>query len=73
MVKSWNMRLAGHVEGIRRKRSAYRILVGKHRREETVGIPRVRCENTIKTDLKYDRKLWIGFLRLRIETRAKLM
>jgi hypothetical protein len=47
--------------------------VGKHRREETVGITRPRCENNIKTDLKCDWKVWIRILLLRIETRAKLM
>jgi hypothetical protein len=29
MIKSRRMRLAGHVAGMRKKRNAYRLLVGK--------------------------------------------
>jgi hypothetical protein len=35
-----------------RKRNAYRVLVGEQERKKTLGRPRLRCENYIKTDLK---------------------
>jgi hypothetical protein len=40
MIKSWRMRLAGHVARMGDKRNAYRILVGKPEGEIPLETPR---------------------------------
>jgi hypothetical protein len=60
MIKSRRMRWTGHIAGMREKRNAYRILLGKPERKRPLGKPRHRWEN-IKMDLKRHR---MGLCRL---------
>jgi hypothetical protein len=53
------MRWAGHVAGMRERRSAYRILVGKLEGRRSLGRPRGRWVNNIKMDLR-ERMVWCG-------------
>jgi len=50
------MRGAGHVEHIRGRRGAYRVLVWKYERKRTLGRPRCRWEDKIKMDLQEVRR-----------------
>jgi hypothetical protein len=52
MIKSKTMRWAGHVERIREKRNAYRILSGEPEGKRPLGRPRRRWEDNIKMDLR---------------------
>jgi hypothetical protein len=52
MLKSRGIRLAGHVERMRTKRNAYRILVGKPEGKRQLGRSRRRWVNNIKMDLR---------------------
>jgi hypothetical protein len=49
------MRWAWHIEHVREKRNAYRILVGKPKLERLLGTPRHRWEVNIKMDLRWNR------------------
>jgi hypothetical protein len=51
MIKSRRMRWAGHVERIRERRNAYRILVGKPEGKRPLGRPRRRWVENIEMDL----------------------
>jgi hypothetical protein len=46
------MRWAGHVAGMREKRNAYRILMGKREGKRLLGRPRRRWVGSIKIDLR---------------------
>jgi hypothetical protein len=62
MIKSRRMRWAGHVERMRGKSNAYRILVGKPDGKRSLGRPRRRWMDNIKIDLReigWDRVDWI--------------
>jgi hypothetical protein len=48
IIKSRRMRLAGHVDRIREKRNAYRLLVGKPEGKRPPGRPRRRWMDNIK-------------------------
>jgi hypothetical protein len=52
VMKSRRMRWAGHVARMGKKRSAYRILVGRPEGRWPLGRPRRRCEDNIKIDLQ---------------------
>jgi hypothetical protein len=52
MTKSRNIRLAGHVAGIREKLNAYRMLVGKPGEKKPVGRLRHRWMDNTKMDLR---------------------
>jgi hypothetical protein len=52
MIKSRIMRLAGHVERIVERRSAYRVLVRKPEGKRQLRIPRHRWEDNMKMDLQ---------------------
>jgi hypothetical protein len=52
IIKSRRMRWAGHVERMREKRNAYRILVGKPEGKRPLGRPRRRWVDNIKMDLR---------------------
>jgi hypothetical protein len=52
VIKSRIMRWAGHVIGIRERRGAYRVLMGKPEGRRQLGRPRRRCEYNIKMDLQ---------------------
>ena len=60
------MRWAGHVARVGERRSAYRILVGKHEGKRTLGRPRRRREDNINMEsmdwieLDQDRDRWWG-------------
>jgi hypothetical protein len=45
MIKSRRMRWVGHVAGMREKRNAYRIMVGKPEGKRPLGRPRRRWVN----------------------------
>ena len=46
------MRWAGHVAGMRERRGAYRVLVGKPEGKRPLGRPRHRWEDNIKMDFQ---------------------
>jgi hypothetical protein len=52
MIKLRRMRWAGHVERMREKRNACRILVGKSEGKRPLGRPRRRWVDNIKMDLR---------------------
>jgi hypothetical protein len=52
VIKSRRMRLAGHVARMGEERGAYRILVGRPDGKRSLGRPRHRWEDNIKTDLR---------------------
>jgi hypothetical protein len=58
MINSKRIRWAGHVARMWEKRNAYRILVGKLKVKRPLGIPRSKCADNIKMDLR--EKEWDG-------------
>jgi hypothetical protein len=52
VIKSGCIRWAGHVVSVRKTRGAYRILKGTPKGRRTLGRPRHRGEDIIKTDLQ---------------------
>jgi hypothetical protein len=58
MIKSRKNRWEGHVERVRDKRNAYRILVGKPEGKRPLGKPRRRWLDNIKIDVRVIR--WGG-------------
>jgi hypothetical protein len=52
MVKSRRMRCTGYIARMRRKRNAYRILVGKPEVKRQLGTPRYMWKDNIKMDLR---------------------
>jgi hypothetical protein len=60
------MSWAGHVERMRDRRGAYRVLLKKPEGKKPQGRPRRRCEDNIKMDLrKWDVGVWTRSLWLR--------
>jgi hypothetical protein len=51
IIKSKRMRWAGHVEQMREKRSAYRLLVRKPEGKGPLGRPRHRWVDNIRMDV----------------------
>jgi hypothetical protein len=54
MIKSRRMRWAGHVARMGKKRNAYMILVGKPEGMRSLGRPRRRWVDNIKTETEWD-------------------
>jgi hypothetical protein len=52
VIKSREMRWAGHVARVGRKRNAYRMLVGKPEGKRPLGRPKRRWDNSIRIDLR---------------------
>jgi hypothetical protein len=52
VVKSRRIRWAGHVARMGEERGVHRVLVGKPEGKRPLGIPRRRCEDNIKMDVK---------------------
>jgi hypothetical protein len=52
VIKSRRMRWAGHVARMGEKRGVYRALVGKPEVKRTLGRPRRRWEDNIRTELR---------------------
>jgi hypothetical protein len=52
VLKPRKMRWAGHVVCMGEGRGVYRVLVGKPEKKRTLGRPRRRWEDNIKTDLQ---------------------
>ena len=52
VVKSRRMRWTGHVARMGEDRGVHRVLVGKPEGKRTLGRPRRRWEDNIKTDLQ---------------------
>ena len=51
VIKSGRMRWAGHVVRMDEEKGVYRVLVGKPERKRTLGRPRRRWADNIRTDL----------------------
>ena len=68
VIKSRRMRWAGHVARMGEGRRVYRILVGKPEGKRPLGRPKLRWEDNIKMDSKWDVGAWIGSSWLRIGT-----
>ena len=63
VIKSRRMRWAGHVARMGEERVAYRVLVGKPERKRSLGKPRHRWVDNIRTDLQgvgCGHMNWIG-------------
>ena len=52
VIKSRRLRWAGHVARIGARRDTYRALVEKHEGSRSLGRPRRKWEENIKTDLR---------------------
>jgi hypothetical protein len=52
MINSRRMRWAGYVARMGAKRNAYRKLMGKPEGKRPLGIPRRKCVDNIKIDLR---------------------
>jgi hypothetical protein len=73
IIKSRRMRWTGHVAGVGKKMSAYRILVGKPEGMRQLGRPRRRWEDNIKMDLReigWGGMDWIDLAQDRDQWRA---
>ena len=63
-VIKFRMRRAGHVARMKgKRRAAYRVLVGKREGKRSIGRPRRRCLDNIKTDLQEVGLRWHGMDR----------
>jgi hypothetical protein len=49
-------------------RNAYKILAGKTEGKRLLGRPRCRWEDYTEMDLKYEGRVWTGFMWLRMRT-----
>jgi hypothetical protein len=68
------MRWAGHLARVGEGRNVYRVLVGKPGRRRPLEIPRRRCEDGIKMDLRdIGWGVWSGFTWLSIWTVGGLL
>jgi hypothetical protein len=73
IIKSWRMRLAGHVTRMGEKRNVYRLLVGKPEGNRPLGRPRSRWVDNIRMDLGevgWGDLDWIGLAKKRNRWRA---
>ena len=52
VIKSRRLRWAGHVARMEERRSAFKMLTGKHTGNRPLGRPRRRWEDNIRMDLK---------------------
>ena len=52
MIKSIRKEWAGHVARMEERRGVYRVLVEKREEKRSLGRPRRRWEDSIKTDLQ---------------------
>jgi len=64
---------AGQVECMRATRNAYEMLFGKPEMKALLRRPRLRWEDSIKTDLKQDVRLWIGFIWLQDRAQCRTL
>ena len=68
VIKSRRMRWAGHVARMGEEREAYRVLVGKPEGKRSLGRPRRRWVDNIRTDLQEvgcGYVDWIGLVQYR--------
>jgi hypothetical protein len=73
VIKSRRMRWAGHVARMGEERGVYRVLVGKPEGKRSLGRPRRRWEDNIRTDLQEvggGCEDWIGLAQDRDRWRA---
>jgi hypothetical protein len=69
VIKSRRMRWVRQEAGMRERRGAYRVLVGKTEGKRPLGRPRRRWQDNIKMDLqRVGWRAWTGLLWLRIGT-----
>jgi len=69
VIKSREMRWAGHVARMEEGRGIYRVLVGRPEGKRQLGRPRRRWEDNIKTDLReigIDGANWIRLAQGRV-------
>jgi hypothetical protein len=57
MIKSRRIRWAGHAARMKKKRNAYRILMGEPEGKRPLGRPRCRWEDTVRI---YLREIGLG-------------
>jgi hypothetical protein len=67
-IKSRRMRWAGHVARMGEGRNVYRVLVGKPEGKSLLGRRSRRWKDVIRKDLRLARRMWSGFIWLRIGT-----
>jgi hypothetical protein len=73
MTNSRRIRWAGHEARMKKKRNAYRVLVGKPEGKRPLGTPRHRWVDNIKMDLKeieLDGRDWLDLAQDRDQWRA---
>jgi hypothetical protein len=73
IIKSRRMTWAGHVARMGKKRSAYRLLVGKPEEKRPLGRPRCRWVDNIRMDIgevRWGDVDWIGLAQDRNRWRA---
>jgi hypothetical protein len=73
VIKLGRMKWAGHVARMGEGRGVYRVLVGRSESKRPLGIPRRRCEDNIKLDLREIGIVganWIQLAQDRIQWRA---
>jgi hypothetical protein len=73
IIKSRSMRWAGHVARMRKKRNAYRLLVGKPEGKRPLGRPKLRWVDNVRMDLGEVGWVdvdWIGLAQDRNRWRA---
>ena len=74
VINSRRLRCVGHVAHTRKRRSMYRILVGKPEGKSPLGQPRHRWENNIKMDLQEEGcGAWTGSSWLRTGTGGRYL
>jgi hypothetical protein len=73
VIKSRRRRWAGHVARMGKRRSFYRVLVGRPEGKRPLGRPRHRWEDNIKLDLReigIDGANWIHLAQNRVHWRT---
>jgi hypothetical protein len=74
VIKSKRMRLVGHVARMGAMRNSYSISVRKSEGKRPLGRSRHRWKRILEWILeKWCRKMWTGFIRLRIGTSNGLL
>jgi hypothetical protein len=64
VIKSRNIRSAGHVARMGEERNAYNILVGKPEGKRPLGRPRCRWDDNIRMDVKEIQRKAVDWIHL---------
>jgi hypothetical protein len=74
VLKSREIRWAGHVARMGDRRGAYRVFIARPEGKKPLGRPRRRWENNIKKDLKdVEWGVWTGLIWLRTGSGGRLL